>query len=546
MFRRLLVGNVSKNITSAAAVVGLMSLVSRALGLLRDRVLAGEFGADALLDTYYAAFRLPDLLFNLLVVGALSAGFIPIFTEMLHRDGGQHAAAWRLVNNVLHTVALASVAAGLAIFAFVTPVTRLLTPGFSAEEVRQTADLTRVMLLSPLLLGISAVLGGVLQSLKQFFVFSLSPILYNVGIIAGALFLVPQFGIRGLAWGVVLGAGLHLAIQLPALISAGFRYGWVLDLRDRQLRQILRLMGPRTASLAIAQLNLVAVTVFASSLSAGSLTVFTFANNLQSFPLGVFGISFAVAAFPTLSELVGNRERFIATLSQTIRQILFLMLPATALLVALRAQLVRALLGSGRFDWHDTVQTTDALVMFCLSLFAQALIPLLMRAYFAQRDSVTPLLTSLGGFLLNITLAIVLPGLSLPGQSRTLGVAGLALAFSLANILQLAVLLVMLRARLGGMDGRTVLASVGKMTLATFVMVTAVQLVKYSIAPLSGTQTFLGVATQATVATFVGAVTYGGMMLLMRSSEAMAFAETFRRRRRTLVSVTETVTEPGA
>lgn len=544
MLRRLLVGNASKTIASAAAVVGLMSLVSRALGLLRDRVLAGEFGADAVLDTYYAAFRLPDLLFTLLVVGALSAGFIPIFTEAFNGDGARHQAAWRLVNNVLQTVALASGLAALVMLAFVEPMTRLLTPGFPPAALGQTVAMTRIMLLSPLLLGVSAVLGGVLQSLKQFLVFSLAPVFYNVGIIAGALFLVPRYGIRGLAWGVVLGAGLHLLIQLPAVVSLGYRFLWALDWRDAQLRQMVKLMGPRTASLALTQLNWVVVTVFASSLSAGSLTVFTLANNLQSLPLGVFGLAFAVAAFPTLAELANQRERFIATLSQTLRQILFLMLPAAGLLIGLRAQVVRIVLGSGRFDWPDTVQTADTLVMFCLSLFAQAVIPLLIRAYFAQRDSVTPLVTTLGGSLLNITLALVLPAMTLPGQSRPLGVAGLALAFSLSNVLQLAVLLWLLRARLGRLDGRAIAASVGKMLAATVVMLVAVQLVKSAAATLTGTQTFLGVATQAVAASFVGVVAYTGVSLMLRSPEARAAVEIFRRRR-PLAAVTETVTEPG-
>lgn len=536
LFRRLLISHASKTITSAAVVVGGMSLVSRALGLLRDRVLAGEFGADAVLDTYYAAFRIPDFIFNLLVVGALSAGFIPVFSSLYDGDGSPgRRSSWRLVSNIFNVVGLAILALSAVVYVWSAPITRVMTPGFTPAQVEQTVGLSRIMLWSPLLLGMSAVVGGVLQSRKQFFIYSLAPILYNVGIICGALFFVPRWGVSGLAWGVVLGAGLHLLIQLPAMVAAGFHYRPVLDFRDAELKTMLRLMGPRTLSLAISQLNLVVVTLLASWLSAGSLAIYTFANNLQSFPLGIFGIPFAIAAFPTLSALAPHRERFLAALSQTLRHILFLVIPASVLLILLRAQVVRALLGSGRFDWNDTVDTMQTLAIFSGSLFAQAVIPLLIRAFYAQRDSVTPLLTAIGSVLLNVALAFAL--------LRPLGIAGLALSWTVANVLQLAVLWLLLRLRLGSLNEREVFSSSGKIMVAVSAMAIVTQGLKYAVAPLTGTETFVGVMGQGSLAALAGIGTYVAVSLGLRSPEAQALAEWIFRRRRNGATVPEVVSD---
>ena len=533
MLQRIFNTQASKSVASAAFVIGAMSMVSRALGLLRDRVLAGEFGAGPELDAYYAAFRIPDFLYNLLIVGALSAGFIPVFTAVFNRDRNSgHDEAWRMVSNVLNTVMIASFAAATLMFVWSKPLTRLLAPGFSPEQLEQTAALTKIMLLSPILLGASAVIGGGLQSLKRFLIFSLSPILYNVGIITGALFFTPTWGVQGLAFGVVLGAALHLFVQLPTMLYLGYRYRWVSNPWDENVRQIIRLMGPRTLSLAISQINLLVVTIMASTLSVGSLTVFNLANNLQSFPLGLFGISFAIAAFPTLAEYARDRLRFIASLSQAFRQILYLIIPSSALLIVLRAQIVRVLLGSGRFDWEDTVLTIDTLAIFSISLFAQALIPLLVRAYYARLDTMTPFLTALGSALLNVILAIVL--------LRPLGIVGLALSTSIASLMQLAVLWILLRIALGSFDDRAILLTTIRISFASLLMVLVAQVCKYVTAPLTGTQTFIGVAIQGGTAAVAGLATYLIVTLVLRSPEAIDLVEAFRRRKRHVV-VTEVV-----
>ncbi|OGY49844.1 MAG: murein biosynthesis integral membrane protein MurJ [Candidatus Buchananbacteria bacterium RIFCSPHIGHO2_02_FULL_56_16] len=517
MIRKLLNGQ-TKTITAAAVIIGLASLVSRLLGVLRDRVLAGEFGAGPELDMYYAAFRIPDLVFNLIVLGALSAGFIPIFTSYLKNK----KEAWELVNittNVL-TIALLLLTGLLLLL---TPwLMKVITPGFGPEQLAVTTRLARIMFLSPILLGISAIWGSVLQSLKQFFIYSLAPIVYNVGIIIGALFFVPTLGVYGLAWGVVLGAGLHMLIQLPPVLYLGYRYHPAIDLQHRGFRKIMSMMLPRTLGLVTSQINFLVTTIIGSTLAAGSITVFNLANNLQSFPLGIFGISLAIAAFPTLSELTEKKKDFIRVFSATTRQILFFMIPTAALLIVLRAQIVRLVLGAGRFDWEDTVLTLQTLSLFAFSLFAQALILLLIRAFYAFGDSKTPFVTGLIAAFANVMLALMLV--------EPLGVRGLALAFSLASILNFILLWLMLYSRLGSLDGRKILRSTGKILIATFMLALVTQATKYLIEPLVGTETFLAVTTQAVLAALAGSATYLVIGWLLRLEELTYIIDSFRQK----------------
>ncbi len=363
------------SITIAATLVGLSSLLSRVLGFLRDRILAGQFGAGHDLDIYYAAFRIPDLMFNLLVLGALSAGFIPILTGLIKdsncgKKDNSNKEAWILSSNILNllVITLFVISALGAIFA--PYLMKVVTPGFSPENQMLTANVTRIMFLSPIFLGISSVLGGILQSFKRFFIYSLAPIMYNIGIILGALFLAPIWGVYGLAWGVVLGAFLHMGIQLPMAFKIGYRYRPIINLKSKYIRKIGIMMVPRTLTLGISQINLLVITIIASTLAGGSITVFNFANNLHFFPVGVFGISFAIAAFPSLSGVAFNRPKLIANFSSTVRQILFFVVPSTVFLLTLRAQIVRVVLGAGKFDWEDTVLTIHTLSFFAIGLFA--------------------------------------------------------------------------------------------------------------------------------------------------------------------------------
>jgi putative peptidoglycan lipid II flippase len=521
----------TNSIAVAAVLVAVSSLASRVLGVVRDRILAGQFGAGQTLDWYYSAFRIPDLIFNLIVLGALSAGFIPVFAGMISNmkcdEGGcysnnENRAAWDLANNLLNVLLLLLAGLSLLGFIFAPQVIAVIAPGFSGEAKTVTVQLTRIMFLSPIFLGISGILGGILQSFKNFVVYSLTPILYNLGIIIGALVFVPIWGVYGLAWGVVLGAAMHMLIQIPVIYQLGFRYRWFLSLKDANLRRIAAMMVPRTLSLAITQINLVVITVIASRLESGSLTVFNFANNLQSFPIGIFGISFAIAAFPLLAESASKPAELVKHFSSTFRQILFFMIPATVMFLTLRAQIVRVLLGSGSFSWDNTVLTMNTLGFFTISLFAQALIPLLTRVFYARQDSRTPFYIGLFTVGANIFLSLWL--------SPKMGVAGLALAFSLGNLLNFVLLWLWLRTSLGNLDQAMIWRSTFKLSIAALAAGAAVQVIKQLIWPFVDMTRFSGIFLQGLSAGLIGLAVYLVFCRFLGSPEFFEFWQSLSRR----------------
>lgn len=508
----------TKSITTAAIILGAASLVSRVLGILRDRVLAGEFGAGPELDIYYTAFRIPDIIFNLLVLGALSAGFIPVFTNLLKSK----KKSWELVNVVINVMIISLLLISLLLIIITPWLIKIIAPGFDPHKIELTTALTRIMFLSPILLGVSGIFGSVLQSYKQFFVFSVAPIFYNIGIIIGALFFTPHVGLSGLAWGVVFGAFLHMIVQLSAVIPLGYSYSWVFDLNNKGVREIFKMMGPRILGLMTAQINFLVVTIIGSTLAVGSITIFNLANNIQSFPLGLFGVSFAIAAFPTLSELASKKTKFIETLSLAIRQILFLIIPASALLIILRAQIVRIVLGSGNFNWEDTVLTLETLSFFAISLFAQALILIVTRAFYARQDSKSPFYIGLITAFSNIILSLMLIDI--------FGVAGLALAFSMSTMLNLLLLTLVLHYQLGKLDSYRILKSVGKILVATFMLSIVAQAIKYPLEQVAGTQTLLGVTAQGLSSVIAGLGVYLSITYLLKSEELTIFINSFKKK----------------
>lgn len=528
----------AKSITSAAIIIGVASFASKILGVLRDRVLAGEFGAERTLDIYYASFRIPDFIFNVLVLGTLSAGFIPIFTQYLKKD---MAEAWKLVNTLLSVMSIALVIV-CGFFIFFTPyLMKIITPGFSPDELRLTIGITRIMFLSPILLGISGIVGGILQSFKRFFVYSLAPIMYNIGIIIGALFLSPAWGIYGLAFGVVLGAFMHLVIQLPTAYIIGFKPQWHFDLGHEGMRYIFRIMLARALSLAVVQFNFLFITIIGSTLSAGSITIFNLANNLQSVPLSLFGVSFAIAAFPTLSELAEKKNKFIESFSLTLRQILFFIIPSSALLIVLRAQIVRVALGTGRFDWQDTILTMHTLALFSLSLFAQSLIQLLTRAFHAFKDSVTPFFVNLISTICNIALSFLF--IYLAPRMNLLGAEVLALAFaySISTVINLLILWIILKIKLGDLDESNILFSTIKISFAALMMVLTIQGTKYVVGNLFGTTTFLDVASQGIISAGLGLAIYFILCIIVKSPEANLFFTSIQKRLLRKYTPTESV-----
>lgn len=391
----------------AALLIGAASLASQFLGLWRDRMLAGTFGAGSELDTYYAAFRVPDLVY--LTIGSFVSVTVLIPFLIKHIKEDDLLGAKKFISGMFTLFCLVMVLITLVLIFAAPWLAKLVAPGFSAEELVTLVGLMRLMLLSPFLLGLSNLLGSITQSYRQFLVFALSPILYNFGIIAGVIFGYPLFGLNGLAYGVILGAFLHLLIQVPTVVATGIvpRFG---DVNWREFRQVVSLSLPRTLTLATQQIVFTVFISLASFLDKGSIALFNLSFNIQSVPLTVFGVSYSVAAFPTLAKLFsgGEVKQFVEHVGNGIRQILFWTIPATCLFIVLRAQIVRVILGAGEFDWAATRLAAASLALFVVSVAGQSIMLLFVRAYYAGGQTKKPLLVNLFSSAVTVGFAFVL------------------------------------------------------------------------------------------------------------------------------------------
>jgi putative peptidoglycan lipid II flippase len=541
--------NIGRTLTRAAFVVGFFSLAASFLGMFRDRMLAGYFGAGPELDIYYAAFRVPDFFFNTILVSITSSAFLPVLTRYLHKPGQKTSAkkeaepknllfpkeAQDFIESLTSLLMLGLFGVTLILWLTAPFLTHWIAPGFSPEQQQATTALTRIMLISPIFLSFSGILGNVLNLRNYFFFYSLTPFVYNLGSIFAILFFVPYLGIQGLAWGIVLGAILHFAIQFFPALSMGLKFNWQWNPFHPGIKKVFKMMLPRSFHLGLLQGNLIITTLLASILPTGSLTVFTFANNIQGLPLGLFAASFAIAAFPTLSILAAREdtEKFKDEFSRIMCQILFFIIPLSVIIIILRAQMVRIILGTGRFNWEDTVLTLNVLGVLAVSLFAQGLNLLFVRAFFALHDTVTPLKSAIVGVIVNVAigaLAIKHWGWFSPllaknphFASMDSPIMGLALAYTASQIAIFIFLFVGLHEYLKGIENTELKKSLGKIALATLVMGAATQLVKWGWGQLIPLSTFTAVAGQIVLSGLVGVAIYLLISKILKSKELIDF-----------------------
>jgi putative peptidoglycan lipid II flippase len=442
----------------ASLILTVAALASRGLGWLRLLVIGSQFGASRELDAYFAAFRIPDAIFQLVVAGALSAALIPVFQG--YRARGQDAEAWRLASSVINLVLLTLAGFSLVMAVLAPWIVPLITPGFDPPTTELTVRMTRVMLLSPVFIGMGAVVSGILNSYERFTIPAIAPLLYNLAIIGAAIVLAPVLGVEGLAVGVAIGSLAHLVIQLPDLAGVGQRYDLFVSVAHPGVRRVVWLMLPRTLGLAAVQINFLASTLLASGLPEGSLTAYNYAFQLLQVPVGVVGVSVAVALFPRLSRdaALGRVKELRHQLSASMRVLLFIALPLTAVMVVLREPLTAVFFQYGLFSVQSTQQTSGALLFFTLGLAAQVLVPILARAFYALQDTRTPVAWAIGAVVVNVPLMAWLVG--------PMGVGGLALAGSLTASLEVLGLVWMLRSRLRGLDAADLLASLGRSAIA--------------------------------------------------------------------------------
>ena len=423
----------------AGLVVSGAFLVSRLLGYVRVVVFVHAFD-PAELDTFFAAFRIPDLIFQLVAAGALSSALIPILSALLERE--EHARAWRIVSTLINLMLIAlGVLAGV-LFVLAPAVMAAITPGFNDEQLEQTIGLTRIMLLSPIFLAMGSVATSVLNSDGRFAASAIAPIVYNLAIIGGALFLAPTLGIEGLAIAVVAGSLGHLLVQLQPLRRLGFQYIPRIDRDDPDARHALILMAPRALGLGASQVTFIVVTTLASGLAVGAVADFNIAFTLLQIPIGVIGVPLGIVLLPPLSRdaAVGREVEFARLLTQSLRLILFVMIPIAGLLAVLRREVVDLLFGGGRIGDADLAIIASTLSWFLIGLAAHALIAVLARAFYARQDTLTPVLVAVAAVFGNTTLAVVLVG--------PLGLGGIALAIAIAAWLEAATLLLILRWRI--------------------------------------------------------------------------------------------------
>ncbi len=384
------------NINQAAFLLGSFAFLSQILGLFRDRSFAHFIGPSPLLDIYYAAFRVPDLIFISVASLASATVLIPFIVARM-KDGEVTKEAQKFLNDIFSVFLVILVVVSFIAFLLMPLLVHFIAPGFNGEMQIKLITVSRIMLLSPILMGLSNLFGTVTQLFRKFFIFSLSPVFYNLGIIFGIIFFYPFWGVYGLALGVVLGAMLHLSVQLFASNSCGFSPQFSFSINFTDIKQAVFTSLPRTLGLAFNNIALIYIVAFASFLKAGSISIFNLSYNLQSVPLNIIGISYAVAAFPSLSKSVslGKIDDFKGHLKSAARQIIFWSLPVTFLFIVLRAQIVRVILGSGSFSWDNTRLAAAALAIFSISVIAQGMIALLSRAYYAHGETVRPLTVNL-------------------------------------------------------------------------------------------------------------------------------------------------------
>lgn len=476
-------------------------LVAKVIGLLRERAIAYQFGASLELDAYVAAFRIPDLLFTLIAGGAIISAFLPVFSAALTR--GDREAAWVIAGGITNLAFLATLLlALLAALAAPWLVTTVLVPDFSPAQQALTASLMRIILLSTLIFSISGLQMGILNAFQHFLLPALAPIVYNLGIVFGALFLAPWWGIYGLAVGVLLGAVLHLVIKIPGLIRYGYRYVPTLGLADPGVQRVLWLVWPRMLALGTVQIVFIVNVRLASSLAGGSLSTLNYAWVIAQMPQTILGTAVATVAFPTLAELAarGQRDALRGTAVGALTILIALTVPAAVGLWVLAGPVINLLLVTGAFDEAAASATLLTLRMFALGLLGHVALEIVARLFYAQQDTLTPLGVAAAAMVVNVVLAVVLV--------VSLAQAGLALANSIAVSAEVLLGLWLLGRRLDGIGGRQLTVTLFRTGLAGLAMAIAMSVTAALLPGLTAASPFWSGLVTVAVGGSVGLAVY--------------------------------------
>lgn len=458
----------SRGYAWAAVVVMAGTIASRVLGLARQQVFAIEFGTSGQMDAFWTAMRVPDTIYNIVAGGLLGSSLIPVFAGYLARDRADEAA--RVASSVMNMMLVLAGAAAALLEIFAPQVTHLLVASYTPDKQQLVVALTRIVLIQPLFLGVAGVMMGVLNTYQHFLLPALAPVVYNLSIIAAALALGPRMGVAGLAIGVVAGAVLQVGVQLPGMRRVGFHWRAEVDAKHPGVREVWRLMLPRVFASASLYVNFLVSASLAAGLVEGAYAGFNQAYQLILLPLGLFAISLSIVAFPTLSAQVARDEldSMSRTLGQSLRLILFLTIPSSVGLILLREPIIRTLFQYGAFDAHSTALTAQPLIFFALGLFGHATVEIVLRAFYALHETLRPVVINVVTLSINLALSFLFIG---PLQQ-----GGLALAISVAVVLEALALLVLLQTRLPSFDWSGLMSTVAKCVGASAAMGVALYL----------------------------------------------------------------------
>lgn len=500
-----------RSLARAGLIVTAAFLVSRILGWIRLAIIGTTFGAGADLDSFYAAFRIPDFIFQLVAAGALSSALIPVLAGL--HAGGDDGRAWRVASTVANLMMALLLVLAAVVWLLAPMLVPAITPGFDQGRLDRTIELTRIMVASPIFLALGALATSVLNARGRFAASAVAPLIYNAAIIGGAVFLAPTMGVTGLAIGVVVGAIGHVLVQLGPLRGIGFRYSPSIGLEDPEARTALRLMVPRAFGLAASQLTFIVATTLASGLAIGSLAAFSIAFNVFQIPFGVIGVAMGIVALPALSaELAhGDVARYLDLVTRALRLVVFVMLPLAALGMVLRVQVIEVLFGYGRFDEVAIERTATALLILLLALPSESLIAILARAFYAGRDTTTPVVAAVLAVAINTIVAVLTVG--------ALGLRGVALGIVLGSIAEASYLAIRLARRVPGFDPLSIVRALVPAGVSALAAAAVAAFVVTGVLGVAGGAGRLGVLSALVIATAAGGLVYLVVGRVLRIAE---------------------------
>ena len=512
------------NILSAAFIIMMTIVLSQILGLVRQRLLVSIFGASDTLGIYLASSRLPDFLFQITIAGILSSAFIPVFSQYLVKENKEDA--YRLASSLFVLGLSCFSVLSLILFIFANDFLRLMAPGLSANHIALMASLMKIIIVGELLFMVGSFLSVTLQSYNHFFIPGIASALYNLGIIIGILILHPFIGIFSAAFGVILGSVIFVLVQLPKIKNIGFSFLPTLSLKTKGVIEVIRLMWPRTLSIAIFQTGTILTFTLVSFLPnpGRNYVIFDYAQTLAFAPIVLFGQAIAQAAFPVLAREKNNIDQFKATFMTSLTQILYLILPVSILFLILRIPIVRLVFGAAQFDWQATVLTGKTLAFFSISIFAQALINLVSRGFYALHDTKTPLYIGTFSTIFMLILGFLFI------RTLGMGVDSIAIAYSLANILSLLVLFTFLNKKTGGFGRMNLLLPISKIFIATvftgFALYVPIKLLDQLVFDTTRT---INLLLLTGISSFIGLSLYLFLTWLFNVKEATTFLLIFKK-----------------